>query len=90
MRSSVDPIFDLEQQIMQCWGMVDDVDMLYYHFGDNPRFAGLDATAEDEMMNLLLGLKSLYDLKFQRMWDTFEKVTKNYHTARNERVSFDD
>lgn len=85
-----DPIFKLEQQIMDCWGVVEDVDMLYYHFGDDPRFSGLDAKAEDEMMNLMLGVKSLYDLKFQRLWNTFEEVCKNYHTARNERESFDD
>ena len=77
------PIFDLEQQIMECWNVVDDIDMLYYHFGDNPRFTGLDAKAEDEMMNLMLGLRSLYALKFERMWDTFEKVTREYHKCRN-------
>lgn len=79
MNSKVDKIFDLEQQIMQCWNMVDDVDMLYYHLGDDPKFIGLSAEAEDEMMNLLLGLKSIYDLKFQRMWKTFEDVCAEYH-----------
>ena len=81
--SSSMPIFDLEQQIMECWGVVDDIDMLYYHFGDNPRFTGLDAKAEDEMMNLMLGLKSLYALKFQRMWDTYEKVCREHHKRGN-------
>lgn len=76
-------IFDLERQIMECWGVVDDIDMLYYHFGDNPRFAGLDAKEEDEMMNLMLGLKSLYALKFQRMWDTFEGVCREHHKRGN-------
>lgn len=75
-------IFDLEQQIMECWNVVDDIDMLYYHFGDDPKFAGIDAKAEDEMMNLMLGLKSLYALKFQRMWNSFEEVTREYHQYR--------
>lgn len=29
-----DNIFDLEQQIMQAWNVVDDIDMLYTYFGD--------------------------------------------------------
>lgn len=78
-RSSVDLIFDLEQQILQCWIVTDDIEMLYKHFGDHPRFAGLDPKAEDEMMNLMLGLKSLYALKFETMWKTFEEVAKEYH-----------
>lgn len=76
-------IFDLEQQIMNCWAVVDDIDMLYKHFGDHPKFGGRwNSEAEDEMMNLMLGLKSLYELKFQKMWDTFEHVCKDYHTYR--------
>lgn len=81
-RSSINPIFDLEQQIMECWGVVDDLDLLYYHLGDDPKFAGLDAKAEDEMMNLLLGLKSIYQLKFDRMWKNFEEVCRIYHQNR--------
>ena len=76
---SSNSIFDLEQQIVECWNVVDDIDMLYHHFGDNPRFSGMDAKAEDEMMNLLLGVKSMYSLKFQRMWDTYEIVCREYH-----------
>lgn len=72
-------IFDLEQQIMQCWNVVDDIKLLYNHFGDNPRFEGLDPTAEDEMMNLLLGLESIYQVKFDTLFRTFEKVTQEFH-----------
>lgn len=75
------PIFDLEERIMDCWGVVDDIDTLYKHFGDHPRFAGRwNAEAEDEIMNLMLGVKSLYQLKFENMWDSFEKVCKEYHS----------
>lgn len=98
-----DKIFDLEQQIMNAWNVVDDIDMLYTYFGDDPMFAGLDAKAEDEMMNLLLGVKSLYALKFEKLFHTFEEVTREYHIRgkkveelqeqvrilSNERESFD-
>lgn len=72
-------IFDLEQQILKCWNITDDLDMLYKHFGDSPKFSGLSAEAEDEMLNLLLGFKATYDLRFEQMWKTFEKVCREYH-----------
>ena len=80
-----DKIFDLEQQIMNAWNVVDDIDMLYTYFGDDPMFAGLDAKAEDEMMNLLLGIKSMYALKFEKLFDTFEGVCQQYH-QRGKRI----
>ena len=56
--------FDLEQEIMSCWNVVEDLKMIYAaeHLYDD----------EDAMMNALLGLGSLYELKFQKLWDTFE------------------
>ena len=58
-------IFDLEQQIQSCWSIVDDIEMLYKAVGDSEDFAGLDATQQDKLMNILLGLSSLYALKFE-------------------------
>lgn len=84
MQRETDIIFDLEQQIMEAWGVVEDIELLYYHFGDDPKFAGLDAKAEDEMMNLLLGVKSLYSIKFDRLFKTFEKVCREYHLRRKD------
>lgn len=69
-------VFDLEQQIMQCWQVVDDIEMLYSYIGDDPKFADLSPKAEDEIMNLLLALTSLYSLKFEKLFKTFEKHTK--------------
>jgi hypothetical protein len=57
--------FDLEQQIMQCWGVTDDIDVIYHseHLYDD----------EDAMQNALLGAHSLADLRFQKLWALFEK-----------------
>lgn len=87
MSDGVDKMFDLEQQIMNCWSVVDDIDMLYKHFGDNPKYSGMSTKAEDEMMNLMLGLKSLYQLKFDVMWRTFEDVCSQYHQYRNQCIN---
>ena len=54
--------FNLEQQIMSCWNIVDDLDYL----------APLLET--DESQNMLLGFKSLYQAKFEKLWECFEAV----------------
>jgi hypothetical protein len=56
--------FDLEQEIMECWGVVDDINTIYQaeHLYENT----------DEMQNALLGLKTLYKLKFEKLFSTFE------------------
>ena len=58
--------FTLEDQLMECWGVVDDLDMVY----------STEALYQDQdrMMNVLLGLHELYNIRFQRMFDTFEKM----------------
>ena len=33
-------------------------------------------------MNKYFAIKELYEIKFENMWDTFEDVCKEYHTAR--------
>lgn len=84
-------ILDLEQQIMNCWGVVDDIDMLYKHFGDHPKFEGRwSAEAEDEIMNLMIGLKSIYQLKFQNMWECFEDVLQENHKNKTKEYASHD
>jgi hypothetical protein len=56
--------FDLEQSIMQCWGVVEDIDLIY-------RTESL-YDDEDKMQNALLGLHTMYDLKFQKLFNQFE------------------
>lgn len=57
--------FDLEQNIMQCWNVCDDI-QLYLDMYDN-----MD---EDQRMNYLIGLKQMYQMKFERCWNSFETV----------------
>jgi hypothetical protein len=77
-------IFDLEQRIMKCWNVVDDLDDLYYYFGDDPFFKDMDAKHRDKICNLLLGMKEMYQIKFQKCIFDFEDVCKEYH-SRNKR-----
>lgn len=66
--------FDLEQDIMSCWGVVDDIKLVMELVCDSGEFVGLPAKAEDRLANLLLGLQSMYQLKFEKCFRTFETL----------------
>jgi hypothetical protein len=59
--------FDLEQNIMQCWNVCDDI-QLYLDMHDN-----MD---EDQRINYLIGLKQMYHMKFERCWNNFEQCVR--------------
>lgn len=61
--------FDLEQQIMNCWQVCDDIDAVYQVGGNRPM-------SEDELANALLGLKTIYQLKFEILMQTFETMLR--------------
>lgn len=61
--------FDLEQEILSCWHVVDDLKTVYHSeklYED-----------ENEMQNALLGLYTLYQLKFESLFNTFEVLVRN-------------
>jgi len=72
-----DKIFDLEQSILQCWNVCDDINLLYSQVMERPT-----PLTQDEMANILLGMKSLYHLKFEKCFDEFEDVCRQYHKFR--------
>jgi hypothetical protein len=58
--------FDLEQDIMKCWNVVEDLQNLY----------SCENLTEDEQQNYLLGLITIYEVKFQKLWESFENSVK--------------
>ena len=62
--------FDLEQQIMGCWGVIDDIKILSEHVMEDD-----DATT-DSIANTLIGIENLYRLKFEKLFRTFESVVR--------------
>lgn len=60
--------FDLEQEIMECWNVTKDIQNLYY---------ASESMTEDQLLNYLLGLEAIYEVKFNKLWDTFEKCIRN-------------
>jgi len=55
--------FDLEQNIMQAWNVCDDIQLIVDSW---------DNITEDQKQNYLIGLQQMYQLKFERLWSTFE------------------
>ena len=70
-------IFDLEQEIMKAWHVVDDIQLLNENVmeTDMPR---------DEIVNALVGLESIYNMRFIKLFDVFEEVCKEFRTMRKE------
>ena len=60
--------FDLEQEIMECWTVTKDIQNFYY---------AQENMDQDEQMNYLLGLEALYEVKFNKLWNTFEECIRN-------------
>jgi len=63
--------FDLEQQILKCWNVTEDVDLLHRTLLDGPR-----EMTTDEISNALLGIQTLYEMKFNELFNTFEKLVQ--------------
>lgn len=62
--------FDFEQAIMNCWNIVEDIKLI-------SQMNDIRELSEDELMNALLGLETLYQLKFEILFNGFERMVKN-------------
>jgi len=60
--------FELEQDILNAWKITDDIDMLYQNVMEDEH---LD---KDTIANALLGLQTIYGMRFERLWNTFEDM----------------
>lgn len=63
--------FDLEQQIMDCWHVVDDLKVLFENVVEDENLT------KDTISNVVLGLEELYQMKFDKLFRTFEQVVKD-------------
>jgi len=68
--------FDLEAAIMNCWNVVDDTKLMAEIIVDTDMYKGLDPKHQDQLSNQLTGIGDLYELRFQKLWNTFLQVNK--------------
>lgn len=59
--------FDLEQEIMEAWRVVDDLKLYLDKY---------EEMTEDQRMNIMIGMITMYDLKFNVLFDTFEQCLR--------------
>ena len=64
-------LYDLEEKIMDCWSVCNDLAVVFRQIGDGER----DPTP-DEMMNTLMGMQQLYQWKFEQLFFKYEQIQK--------------
>ncbi len=70
--------FDLEDTMSQLHNIGDDIDTVLHSYLD----ARIRPT-EDEMSNMLIGIKSLHNARYQKMWEVFEELIENGQLKSN-------
>jgi len=61
--------YNLEERIMDCWGVTSDIRLACEDWLDSP-----EPMDEDELSNILIGIEYIYNRKFQKLWKAFEDV----------------
>lgn len=64
--------FDLEQEIMNCWNVTEDIGVIMERLMESPTFKDVPAEAVDKLSNALLGVQQLYDMRFEKLFDVFK------------------
>jgi hypothetical protein len=61
--------FDLEDAMSRMMDVENEIDDIIYKVGDDPV-----KPTEDDILNMLIGIKTLSATRYQRMWNIFEKL----------------
>ena len=77
MDNEVNESFELEQQILDCWTITSQLDTILEGILEH------DLT-RDQIANAVLGLKEIYDIKFDKTFRTFESVHRTVLKANHE------
>jgi hypothetical protein len=64
--------FDVEDQFMGCWGILEELDVVIQSYRDN-------AIDKGDTIELLEAIRILYDRKFRMCMGTFEQAIKDYN-----------
>ena len=79
----MNPKIDLESAIMLAWQTSDDIELLFKHYGDHPV-----PMSEDEVLNVLLGIKVLHDLRMESLMDKYcQKMELNQYCTDPEKLA---
>ena len=78
----VEKNFELEQGILRCWGVVEDLEDLANSIRRN-------YTKPEDVLKLLDSFQAIYQMRFDQVFSVYEDVCKELHQLRQERDSLD-
>jgi hypothetical protein len=64
--------FELEDAMSDLHQIGEDIETIIYAIGDSTI-----KHTEDQLLNMLIGMKQLHDTRYQKMWGIFEQLIKN-------------
>lgn len=65
--------FDLEEAMSTMMQIDDSLDTIIYAIGD----ARPGKYTEDQLLNMLIGMKQLHATQYDRLWEVFEHLVRN-------------
>ena len=66
-------IIDLETEIHSVWNTEVDLDTILYRLLDSSE----GPCSEDDIANMLMGLKEMHKSRCLKLWDTFERMAED-------------
>lgn len=72
MEKIVEVMQDMEQQILKCWEIGEDLMQMAREHEDS-----------DDVANKVLGLKHVYEMRFNRLWYLYEEFVKDFYAIRD-------
>lgn len=62
--------FDFEQQINECWRLVDEIKFI------NDNLVKNGTASKEQVSQVLEGMTLVYNAKFEQLWETFEHLVE--------------
>lgn len=75
----VDKNFDLEQGILRCWHVCDDIEDMIAVIRKN-------YTSQEDIITMLEGFRTVYHMRFERTFGIYEDVCRGLHELRHSRA----
>jgi hypothetical protein len=63
--------FELEDAMSDLDQVGQDIETIIYAIGDSPI-----KHTEDQLLNMLIGMKQMHETRYQKMWNIFENLVK--------------
>lgn len=71
-------VYELEEKIMSAWSTKEDIELLM-----RQQFDGEEPMTEDEIMNAMIGIITLHDMRCSELFKLYEQCVKQFHDERS-------